>query len=222
MLFFDFSPCLDRRPLAPAPTRLGWASLILILTCTACAPVPPAPVTPPPLPEPTIVHVPVTAPEDAAARHMLAYQATLSTLAPADLAREITKLSEANNAGTGSPQDSMDLALALGRTHTPGDLVRAQSLLDKLLANGSDEAKAWHPLARWLASFYADQRRLEEQVERLSQQLRDAQRDNQRKLDQLNDKLEALKSIERSLNSRTLPASPAPSAAAPNKPATRP
>jgi cell division septum initiation protein DivIVA len=54
---------------------------------------------------------------------------------------------------------------------------------------------------------YADQRRLEDQVERQAQQMRDNQRDNQRRVDQLNEKLEALKAIERSIGSRTPPAS---------------
>ncbi len=215
MLFSDVMTPLAK----PAGAARHWlAGLIAASACIACAPVPPAP--PPPPPEPTILRVAVTSPEDTAARHLLAYQASLSGLSPAELAHEISRLNEAYGAGTGSPQDTMDLALALGRTHAPGDLARAQSLLDKVLSNVTSEAAAWHALARWLSGFYLDQRRLEEQAERLNQQLRDAQRDNQRKLDQLNDKLEALKSIERSITSRT-PASPAPLPAAP-KPTPRP
>ena len=69
-----------------------------------------------------------------------------------------------------------------------------------------------HPLARLLASRYAEQRRLEEQLDKQNQQLRDVQR----RLDQTNERLEALKAIERSLTSRS-PAAPtsAPAASRP-------
>jgi hypothetical protein len=40
--------------------------------------------------------------------------------------------------------------------------------------------------------------------------LHDAQRDNQRKLDDVNSKLEALKAIERSLNTRQQPPASSP------------
>ncbi|MGH8832019.1 MAG: hypothetical protein ACREXV_13160, partial [Polaromonas sp.] len=71
------------------------------------------------------------------------------------------------------------------------ELVRAQELLARVLGNGDAEAQALHPLARLLASRYGEQRRLEEQLEKQTQQLREVQR-----------RLEALKAIERSLTSR--------------------
>ncbi|OIQ89748.1 hypothetical protein GALL_283640 [mine drainage metagenome] len=145
------------------------------------------------------MYVPLPEPEDMAARHLLAYQAVLLQMSTAELSREVTRLGD----GSASSAATMDLALALRFTRANGDLVRAQGLLERVLNNSS--AEAWHGLARLLSTRYADQRRLEDQVERLNQQLRDTQRDNQRKLDQLNEKLEALKSIERSLNSRPLP-----------------
>jgi uncharacterized protein YlxW (UPF0749 family) len=153
---------------------------------------------------------------DVAARHLLAYQAVLAPMGAADLAREVSRLGD----GSASVADTMELALTLSYTHGSGDLARAQGLLDQVLGNSAVQARAWHGLARLLSTRYAEQRRAEEQVERLNQQLRDAQRDNQRKLDQLNEKLEALKSIERSLNSRPVPM-PSPQASA-AKPAPRP
>ena len=87
------------------------------------------------------------------------------------------------------------------------ELLRAQELLGRVLGNASAEAQALHPLARLLAARYGDQRRLEEQLERQTQQLHDLQR----KLDQTHERLEALKAIERSLTSRP-PAAPAPAA----------
>lgn len=200
---------------------------MVLVWCTACAPLglkPPAePVPPPPPPPPTTVYVPMLAPEDLAARQLLSYQAALSKMPSADWPKEAGRLGD----GSASLEDTMKLALVLAYTHNNGDLARALQLLDKVLTHTSVEARAWHGLARMLQGLIAEQRRNEEQVERLNQQLRDAQRDNQRKLDQLNDKLEALKSIERSLNNRlptpglpsVLPTVPAPG---PSKPGPRP
>lgn len=182
--------------------------------CAACAPMPPAPLPAPAPPVPVTVYVPTLEPVDVAARHLLSYQTLLLAMGPAELTREVSRLGD----GSASVADTMDLALALGLTRSNGDLVRAQGLLDQVLANSA--AQAWHGLARLLSTRYGEQRRADEQTERANQQLREAQRDNQRKLDQLNDKLEALKSIERSLNSRPLP-TPAPQASA-ARPAQRP
>ncbi len=177
------------------------------------APAPPAPVqtyVPPPAPPapPVTIYVPVVDPTDQAARLLLAYQERLAQLGPPGpsnaqlLAPELQRLGD----GSASPQAAMELALLLGGTRTPGDLQRALALLEAVQRN--PEAAPWHGLARLLATRYAEQRRSEEQAERLAQQLRDAQRESQRRLDQLNEKLEALKAIERSLNSRP-PAAPA-------------
>jgi uncharacterized coiled-coil protein SlyX len=167
------------------------------------------------------------APEDLAARQLLAYEATLAKMNPAEWPKEAGRLGD----GGASLDDTVKLALVLAHTHASGDLARAQGLLDKVLGNTSVEAQAWHGIARLLASLFTEQRRNEEQIDRLNQQVRDTQRDSQRKLDQLNEKLEALKSIERSLNSRLpTPAVPPlltpvapPSAPGPApKPAVRP
>lgn len=208
----------------PRPTRArqrGLAACLAMATlafagCTTTKPLPPPEPAPPP-PAPEIVYVPTQEPVDKAARHLLAYQETLSRLPTADLSRELGRLGD----GASSIQATMDLALVLGQTRAPGDIGKAQLLLDQVLGNPSPEAQAWHGLARLLAARYADLRRAEDQNERLNQQLRDAQRDNQRKLDQINEKLEALKSIERSLNSRNNNVAPAPQASS-AKPASKP
>lgn len=214
---FDFQPW---RALLSRP-RCTVACLVVAGMAAACAPLqpPPEPKVVEMPPAPTIVYVPTQEPVDTAARHLLAYQENLSRLPTADLARELGRLGD----GASSVQATMDLALVLGMTRAPGDLAKAQILLDQVLGNPSSEAQAWHGLARLLAARYADQRRAEDQVERVNQQLREVQRDNQRKLDQINEKLEALKSIERSLNSRN---NPGPGPAAPQassaKPASKP
>jgi hypothetical protein len=160
-----------------------------------------------------VIEVQTMAPEDLASRQLLAWQAAIAKMNGVDLAREAAKLGD----NPATPLDSMKLALVLSYTHGNGDLARAQGLLDRILGNSSTEAQAWHGLAHLLAVAFADQRKAEEQIERLNQQLRDTQRDNQRKLDQLSEKLEALKSIERSLTNRA-PTAPGPFFSAPTAP----
>ena len=59
-------------------------------------------------------------------------------------------------------------------------------------------------------TFAPTAKRRREAVERGVQQLRDVQRDNQRRLDDVNSKLEALKAIERSLTTRQPPPASSP------------
>ena len=137
-------------------------------------------------------------------------------LAPAELAREIARLGEAEDASAETP---LLLATALAQTRQPADTARALGLVQRVLSNQAEPAQALHPLARWMEARLLQQRRLEEQLERQAQQLRDAQRRN----DQLNERLEAVRAIERSLTTRPgpAPATPAPAAGstAPARPA---
>lgn len=149
--------------------------------------------------------VAVTPPPPAAPDRLtpvLAYADRIRNLPGNELAQEITRLSEA-----ATPDDQLRLAMALIQTRQLYDLVRGQDLLQRVLANGSAEARVLHPLARLLAARYAEQRRVEDQLDRQGQQLRETQR----RLDQTSDRLEALKEIERSLTPR--PGSTAPAAA---------
>jgi uncharacterized coiled-coil protein SlyX len=196
-------------------TACAWAVLGL---CAACSSTPvAAPPAPPPPPPPRVtIYVPTPSPEDGAARQLLAYQATLSALPATDWPKEVARLSDPANTTTA---DAVKLALVLILVHGSGDLARAQSLLDRVQADESADAQAWHAPARLLSMLLAVQRRDEDSMDRLNQQLRDSQR----KLDQLNDKLEALLSIERSLNNRApAPALPVNPPAAPARPASRP
>ncbi len=133
---------------------------------------------------------------------MLAYAERVRVMPPAELTQETTRLGDAT-----SPEAQVQLSLVLSQLRQMPDLIRAQELLARVLGNA--DAQALHPLARLLASRYAEQRRLEEQLDKQNQQLRDVQR----RLDQTNERLEALKAIERSLTSRP-PAAPASAPAA--------
>ena len=112
----------------------------------------------------------------------------------------------------------IEQALTLAQSRNPADLTRALALLEPLARNPSPEQQPWQPMARLLINRINDQRRLEEQLERQATQLRDSQKTVQ----QLNEKLEALKAIERSLTQRAAPP-PAPPPSAPGAaPASQP
>ena len=142
------------------------------------------------------------APENAQAVRVLAYADRVRAMSGAELNQEVTRLGNAY-----IPANQLQLALVLAQLRQTPELIRAQELLTRLLANPDAEAQALHPLARLLASRYGEQRRLEDLLEKQNQQTRDVQR----RLDQTLERLEALKAIERSLTSRL----PPPTAAAP-------
>ena len=190
------------------PTRaaLGLVATLAALCLASCAtPQPAPPPPPPPPPPPVVVCDPPREAQDLAARHLLATEDRFLALNTADLTAEASHPLEG-----ATVEQQMDQALAMSMTHNPGDLARAQGVIDQVLHNNAPQADPWRSLARLLAYRLAEQKRAEDAVERSAQQLRDVQRDNQRKLDDVNAKLEALKAIERSLNTRQAPPASAP------------
>lgn len=129
---------------------------------------------------------------------MLAYAERLRQLQPAELTQEIARLGDVK-----TPPEQLQLSLALSQLRQLPELVKAQELLARVISNPG--GAALHPLARLLASRYTELRRFEEQINQQAQQIRDTQR----RLDQTNERLEALKAIERSLVNRQPPAPPA-------------
>ena len=176
---------------------LPWAlALSLAAGCTVTAPSPAGPgMATATKPAPAASPAPSNAAssEADAVSPLLAYADRLRSLPGPELAQEITRLGSASSAG-----DQLRLALTLSQTRQLPDLVRAQDLLQRALANNSEEARPLHALARLLAARFAEQRRAEEQLDRQNQQLRELQR----RLEQTQDKLDALKEIERSLSNR--------------------
>ena len=136
----------------------------------------------------------------AAVMRLLAYADRVRSLTLAELGSELSRLSDAR-----SPGEHMQQALALAQLRQTPDLIRAQDLLTRVLANASPEAMAYHPLARLLATRFGEQRRFEDLLDKQVQQTRETQR----RLDQTAERLEALKAIERSLGAR-VPAMAAP------------
>ncbi|APW40900.1 hypothetical protein RD110_22910 [Rhodoferax koreense] len=129
---------------------------------------------------------------------LLAYADRLRSLSTPDLMQEIARLGDPADASR-PPAADLQLAMALGQTRVPADLARAQTLLQRVLSNPQEEMRQLQPLARLLSARYAEQKRVEDLLEKQNQQLRDSQR----RIDQLNDRLEAMRAIERSLTSRT-------------------
>ncbi|WP_257625032.1 hypothetical protein [Variovorax boronicumulans] len=127
-----------------------------------------------------------TAPVDA----MLGYADKLRPLGTPELAIEIARLGDPGDA----PVVQMQLALVLAQTRVPADLARSLGLLQRVIANPAPDAQPLQPLARVLAARYLEQRKVEDDRDRQAQQARDAQR----RIDQLNDRIEALRAIERS------------------------
>lgn len=180
---------------SPAPPRSPPAPVAVVVPA-------PVPVAPPaePAPQPA---APASAPvpEVAQVTLALAYADRVQRMPPAELTREIARLGEAEDTLAASP---LNLALALAQTRQPVDTARALAMVQRLLGHNDPTTQPLQPLARLLEARLLQQRRLEEQLERQSQQLRDAQRRN----DQLNERLEAVRAIERSMTARP----PAPAA----------
>ena len=178
----------------------------------------PAVIASPPLPPAEAAPVPaqpvdVPAPSALLAR-VLSYAERLRNMPAAELASEAARLSAP--AESGVPASQMQLALVLGQTRQLPDLVRAHEIVGRVLANPGIEAQPLHTLARMLAFRFSEQRRAEDQLDKERQQSRELQK----KLDQTNERLEALKAIERSLTTRPPP--PPVTPVAPEAPASAP
>lgn len=206
------------------------AGAFVLSACSAFqagVPVQKAPVAAAPASAPAVVVVPAPPPPpdpaDVAARRFLSYHEQLRQMSATDLANEITRLNGVVSVtATAAPADAvLELSLALAQQHNPGDLARAVALLEPIGKSSAPELAPWQPLARLLLGRVVEQRRLEDQLAREVTQ----RRDQQRTLQQLNEKLEALKAIERSMTTRppgggSVPAPPGASAppAAPRAP----
>ncbi|WP_237288583.1 hypothetical protein [Variovorax sp. PAMC 28711] len=178
------------------------ATPLWLAGCVA-APKPSVQATLPPAPPPTLAPVevepaaPATQPASlftlitqGPVSAMLSYSEKVRSLNGNELNAELARLGEPGDV----PTAQMQTALALAQTRVPADLARAVGLLQRVAANTSAEARPLHPLARMLAARYLEQRRIEDDRDRQVAQLRDAQR----RIDQLNDRIEALRAIERS------------------------
>jgi hypothetical protein len=179
-----------------------------MLAAAACVSPPPPKPAPPPAPvvevPPPVKAPPIPPPEPIvdAARHLYEYHEHVMDLPAPALADEIQRLGSAPP----DPETTLKLAVALSLTGSSTDSARALTLLQPLANAAGANGEPWRTLATMTASNIADLRRAQERSERQAQQLKDSQR----RLDEASQKLEALRAIERSLDSRNLPNGAAP------------
>jgi len=185
--------CASKPPVAPVPAPPP------VPTMPPVVPVEAEPATP--ATQPAMEFIASTAGPVAA---VLAYADKARTLSPQESSNELARLGD----GGDSPMVQMQLALVLAQTRNPNDLAKAQTLMQKVAASTAEPAQPLRPLARAFANRYGEQRRVEDDRDRQAQQLRDAQK----RIDQLTERLEALRAIERSFarpsNAAPVPAPP--------------
>lgn len=191
VLAFWLAAC-SAAPAAPSATASEGAA---IPTTRAPAAAPPTvtPVLAAPAQPPVVLNA-ETPPAPDVVTALLSYADRLQALNPTDLAAEIVVQGDPGNA----PLRQMQLALALIHLRQPTETARALGLLQRVINHVGAESLPLKPLARLLANRLMDQRKLEDSAERQAQQLRESQR----RIDQLTERLEALRAIERSLPSR--------------------
>jgi hypothetical protein len=167
-----------------ARPRGRWPGLLAAALLAACAsgPAPELAASPP---------VTVARVDEAAMLPLLGHLQLLQQMSPQELQRERGVLA----AMPPTPATQVRLAMVLGQVRGPTDLFRALGLLDAVLKSREPAAASLHPLTRVLASQYRERLRLETQNEKLLQQLKDSQR----RSSELQEKLDALTDIERSL-----------------------
>ena len=106
-------------------------------------------------------------------------------------------LRERNVLAATAPTPSAHLRMAgvLGQSRGPLDLARALTLLDAVLKANDSASLSVHPLARILAASYQERQKLQMQNDKLTQQLGESVQHST----ELQEKLDALTAIERSL-----------------------
>ena len=165
----------------PHRTRGGWLGLLAAALLSACTF------------QPSRVEEAPTVPavDETAMLPLLAYSQRLYRMSPQELIRERNILAMTLQ----TPSIQVRMAILLGQPRGPMDIVRALGLLDGVLKSSEPAAASVHPVARALASQYTERLRLETQNEKLAQQLKESQR----RSSELQEKLDALADIERSL-----------------------
>lgn len=177
-------------------------ALMVLALATGCAsqvPAPPLVAALPPEPARAPVAAPVAARQASApADAVLAYADRVRNLPASELAAEIQRFGDMPSTAT----QALQLAIALLQAGDSAQQPRAQMQVQRVLAQQDAEAQALQPLARLLAAQLADRRKADELADRQARDLREARRRN----DALNERLEALRAIERSVP--TTPAAP--------------
>jgi hypothetical protein len=173
-----------------------WPGLLASTLLASCAiqPVPdleeaealPVPVAVPPV---NVVKV-----DETAMLPLLGYLQLLHRMSSQELVRERSVLAAIPQ----TPATQVRMAMLLGLVRGPMDLVRAQGLLEGVLKSSDPVAVSLNPLVRVLATQYHERLRLEMQKDKLTHLLNESVR----RSTELQEKLDALADIERSLPTR--------------------
>ena len=162
--------------------------LVLSLVLSGCASNPPeeSPVEPEVEAEAPVPSSPMPSPMSP-----LSYYQLLSRMTPAELGRERMVLAALPR----SPNTQLRLAMLFGYPRAQQDIARAMTQLDLVLKSNDPAAVALYPLARLLADNYAERQKMDVHLERQGQQLKESQR----KAVELQEKIDGLADIERTL-----------------------
>lgn len=124
----------------------------------------------------------------------LRYHRDLGRMTPAQLDRERMILTGVQQ----TPYTQLCMAMLLNQLHPTQDRAKSLALLDSVLKSNTPEAVALHPLARLLADHYIERNKLESQLDKQGLQLKDSQS----KSVALQEKLDGLADIERTMTPR--------------------
>lgn len=124
----------------------------------------------------------------------LVYYQSLGRLSAGELARERTQLSGLPQ----TPDTMIRQAMVIGHPRAGLETGKALALVDSVLKSADPAAAGLLPVARLLADHFSERLRLDAQLERQGVQLKESQR----KAAELQEKLDGLADIERTL---TLP-----------------
>lgn len=170
-----------------ATARIPIAALLMLLA--GCAATPPTAT-----PSAVMPTTPAAVSDDAGALPALAYYQMLQRMTPAQINRERLVLA----ALPSTPNTQVRTAMVLGHPRGQQDLTKALALLEGVLKSTDPAALGLHPLARLLADNFAERQKLETQLEKQGQQLKESQR----KAVELQEKIDSLAEIERTLPQR--------------------
>lgn len=171
----------------PGPA-IAAAMLVLASLLTACASDPPA------VAAPATVNVVTVPNDDSGQLTALAYYQSLQRMSPPQLNRERAMMAALPPA----PGIQLRMAMLLGHPRGQPDLAKALSLLDAVLKSSDPVAIGLQPLARLLADNFGERQKLEIQLDKQGQQLKESQR----KAIELQEKIDGLADIERTLPQR--------------------
>ena len=170
-----------------AAARIPIAALLMLLA--GCVATPPTAT-----PSAVMPTTPAAVSDDAGALPALAYYQMLQRMTPAQINRERLVLA----ALPSTPNTQVRTAMVLGHPRGQQDLTKALALLEGVLKSTDPAALGLHPLARLLADNFAERQKLETQLEKQGQQLKESQR----KAVELQEKIDSLAEIERTLPQR--------------------